>query len=113
MAVLGKRKARAPSGPEQPPAAEQQHVQDVFRRHFESRFEPLRIDAPIRTPQDRDSGRGDERDGDDGASEHAESEWGGLSDDDGDDDDEQCQSIRSRAPCEPGRHFADRQGQAR
>ncbi|KAM4054585.1 hypothetical protein HRG_005421 [Hirsutella rhossiliensis] len=80
MAVLGKRKARPP--PNEPPASEQQDIQDVFRRHFESRFEPLRLQTPLHRPRDGGGGVGDSDGGED-----AESEWGGLSDDDDDDDD--------------------------
>ncbi|EQK99764.1 hypothetical protein OCS_04524 [Ophiocordyceps sinensis CO18] len=66
MAVLGKRKAR-PAPSDEPSAAAKQEMQDVFRRHFEARFEPLPVmETPPRMP--------------DAAADVSESEWGGLSD---------------------------------
>lgn len=72
MAVLGKRKARPP--PEEDGAAPQRNALDVFRRHFEARFEPL---TPGRGPSSAEPELGGVGDDDDDGSE-----WGGLSDGD-------------------------------
>ncbi|PNY24394.1 Swr1-complex protein 5 [Tolypocladium capitatum] len=69
MAVLGKRKA-----PE--PAVSQEDANEIFRRHFESRFEPLEASKENKT-EDETKEVDDE-----------DEEWGGLSDDEISDDDE-------------------------
>ncbi|KAI6782162.1 uncharacterized protein J7T54_002399 [Emericellopsis cladophorae] len=89
MAVLGKRKALAPSKEEEIDAEE------ILRRHFEARFAPLETptapavaDTDERTTNEVDESDDDaEQDEDD----NAEDEWGGLSDDaigDSDEDEE-------------------------
>lgn len=91
MAVLGKRKA-----PE--PAVSQEDANEIFRRHFESRFEPLEA-SKIKKDEEEEEGE-EADDGDDGNEESGsedeedEEEWGGLSDDEISDDNEGKRSER-------------------
>lgn len=63
MAVLGKRKATEPS-------ISEEEANEIFRRHFESRFAPLPETTPSKTTVESDH--------DD---EPSDSEWGGISSD--------------------------------
>lgn len=82
MAVLGKRKAPAPSV-----SAEEAH--EIFRRHFEAQFAPLaesKAKRPAPPPDedeedDEDDEEGESEDMNPGDDDDEESEWGGLSDD--------------------------------
>ncbi|KND94924.1 hypothetical protein TOPH_00599 [Tolypocladium ophioglossoides CBS 100239] len=86
MAVLGKRKA-----PE--PAVSQEDANEIFRRHFESRFEPL--EASKKNKKEEES---HEVDDEESGSEREEEEWGGLSDDEISDDDEDHSSSQAPKP---------------
>ena len=82
MAVLGKRKA-----PE--PAVSQEDANEIFRRHFESRFEPLEASKKkSRTDEEEESDDDDDEQSGDESEEEQEDEWGGLSDDEISDDDD-------------------------
>ncbi|KJZ74036.1 hypothetical protein HIM_06485 [Hirsutella minnesotensis 3608] len=85
MAVLGKRKAPAP-----PPAPETDAL-EIFRRHFESRFEPLQVDGSSGAQRGLRDGSDD--DDDDAASPGQDEEWGGLSDDQGAEEDQAAAAV--------------------
>lgn len=79
-----KRKAAEPAIPEE-------DISEIFRRHFESRFEPL-ADEPQHSRQDSDEDDDDaaDSDQDNDFEEDVEDEaWGGVSDEDGEDEGEE------------------------
>jgi len=92
MTVLGKRKA-----PEPPVSRED--ANEIFRRHFESRFAPIEVEKrPVADDDDEDEVDDGDDDSDDEAgprrprrsagSDDDEAEWGGLSDDEDSDDED-------------------------
>ena len=77
--LLGKRKTRIP---EKTSEAEIQDAEAIFRRHFEAQFKPLQV-AESRKPARKSAREPEvEVDEDDSDSESADSEWGGISEDD-------------------------------
>ncbi|EON98144.1 hypothetical protein UCRPA7_6455 [Phaeoacremonium minimum UCRPA7] len=77
--LLGKRKTRVP---EKTSEAEIQDAEAIFRRHFEAQFKPLQV-AESRKPARKSAREPEvEVDEDDSDSESADSEWGGISEDD-------------------------------
>jgi hypothetical protein len=79
MAILGKRKA-----PE--PAVSPEEAQEIFRRHFEAQFQPIRDRRTVAASDDETDGDSDEDDATEGSTDGDESEWGGLSNDEISDD---------------------------
>ena len=102
--TLGKRKSRAVE--EQPEAIVD--AQELLRRHFEARFKPLAADAARAAPKKTanngsDSNDSDtDQDGDDSEDDAGQSdaEWGGVSDDEDMDGDEEgmcnCRAISNK-----------------
>ncbi|KHN99499.1 uncharacterized protein MAM_02352 [Metarhizium album ARSEF 1941] len=88
MAVLGKRKAPDSS-------TRETDAHELLRRHFEATFQPLAGSAS--TPSPPGGGQADE------ANSEGDSEWGGLSDDSGDDSHSDDGHHARRAPSGDGR----------
>lgn len=91
MAVLGKRKATEPS-------ISEEEANEIFRRHFESRFAPLPETTPSKTTVESD------HDDD----EPSDSEWGGISsDEDSASETSEVEDDASEAPEEPSIQVID------
>jgi hypothetical protein len=71
--VLGKRKAREV----EENATEVLDAQEIFRRHFEAQFKPLPVVAPVRAAP------AVEEEDEDNLTDEEESEWDGISEEDG------------------------------
>ncbi|KYK60045.1 uncharacterized protein DCS_01179 [Drechmeria coniospora] len=95
MTVLGKRKAPEPS-------ISHEDANEIFRRHFESRFAPIDV-ADVAKPRnearkdpkaddDDEDDEDEDGDGDDDSNEE-ESAWGGLSDDEISDDADDMSTV--------------------
>lgn len=73
------------------PAIPEEDISEIFRRHFESRFEPL-ADEPQHSRQDSDEDDDDAADSDqdnDVEEDVDDDAWGGVSDEDEEDEDEE------------------------
>lgn len=107
MAVLGKRKAQ----PE--PSISPDEAAEIFRRHFEARFNPLPEATQKSGKQSRSEGQDEDEDDEDdvdsdnglgGSGEESDDDddgWGGVSEDEDDSDDEDDDGMQSKCPYFP------------
>lgn len=80
--VVASRSTKSDDPSPSPPPAD--NAQDIFRKYFEARFEPL--DLPSRPAQGSDPQEDDEDDNDSEASASGEEDWEGVSEDEPEDD---------------------------